>query len=111
MPLLDSLESRAMMLFNELDSLPIRQRIEAINRIRLCLHEHSPFAAEPVDCVQWVPGERIEANDYNPNSVAPPEMIAVFPFKPFIDFLPIRFVPPVQAADRTCPTAEKPPST
>ena len=74
MPLLDTLESRARTLFSELDSLPIRQRIEAINRIRLCLHEHSPFAAEPVDCVQWIPGDLIEANDYNPNSVAPPEM-------------------------------------
>jgi len=24
--------------------------------------------------VQWIPGDLIEANDYNPNSVAPPEM-------------------------------------
>jgi len=28
----------------------------------------------PVSCVQWVPAEKIKANDYNPNSVAPPEM-------------------------------------
>jgi hypothetical protein len=35
---------------------------------------HSPFADEPVDCVQWVRGEQVEANDYNPNSVATPEM-------------------------------------
>jgi hypothetical protein len=27
-----------------------------------------------VDCVLWVHTENIEANDYNPNSVAPPEM-------------------------------------
>lgn len=29
---------------------------------------------EPVDCVLWVKNEGVEANDYNPNSVAPPEM-------------------------------------
>jgi len=28
----------------------------------------------PVSRVQWVPAEQVEANDYNPNSVAPPEM-------------------------------------
>lgn len=28
----------------------------------------------PVSNVQWVPVECIEANDYNPNKVAPPEM-------------------------------------
>lgn len=35
----------------------------------------SPFKNEPVDCVQWVPSEQVIANDYNPNSVAPPEML------------------------------------
>jgi ParB-like chromosome segregation protein Spo0J len=28
----------------------------------------------PVSAVQWVPAEQVQANDYNPNSVAPPEM-------------------------------------
>lgn len=28
----------------------------------------------PVGCVQWVPHEEVQANDYNPNSVAPHEM-------------------------------------
>lgn len=28
----------------------------------------------PVSFVQWVPSEQVYANDYNPNSVAPPEM-------------------------------------
>lgn len=28
----------------------------------------------PVSDVQWVPAEKVQANDYNPNSVAPPEM-------------------------------------
>lgn len=30
--------------------------------------------AHPVSRVQWVPAELVSANDYNPNSVAPPEM-------------------------------------
>lgn len=28
----------------------------------------------PVSSVKWVPAEQVTANDYNPNSVAPPEM-------------------------------------
>lgn len=57
-----------------LDDLPIAERIDALNRIKLLIHEHSPFKAEPVDCVLWVPADDVTANDYNPNSVAPPEM-------------------------------------
>lgn len=55
-------------------SLPEPERIDAINRAKTALHEISPFVSEPVDCVIWVPAEQVEANDYNPNSVAPPEM-------------------------------------
>ncbi|WP_426736689.1 IbrB-like domain-containing protein [Pseudomonas aeruginosa] len=69
-----TLTERAEALFGELHGLPLAERIEAINRIRRLLHAHSPFAEEPVDCVQWVPAERVAGNDYNPNTVAPPEM-------------------------------------
>lgn len=55
-------------------SMPEAEMIGAINRAKTRLHEISPFASEPVDCVIWVPAEQVEANDYNPNSVAPPEM-------------------------------------
>jgi ParB-like chromosome segregation protein Spo0J len=48
--------------------------IEEINKIKILLHENSPFKNEPVDCVLWVKNESVSANDYNPNSVAPPEM-------------------------------------
>jgi ParB-like chromosome segregation protein Spo0J len=34
----------------------------------------SPFNSEPVDFVRWVRNDTVHANDYNPNSVAPPEM-------------------------------------
>lgn len=50
------------------------EKIEEINKIKIALHEISPFKNEPVDCVIWVPGDQVVANDYNPNSVAPPEM-------------------------------------
>jgi len=45
-----------------------------LNEARTLLHEISPFKQEPVDCVLWVKNESVVANDYNPNTVAPPEM-------------------------------------
>jgi ParB-like chromosome segregation protein Spo0J len=57
-----------------LAAMPADERIAALNAIRLALHAVSPFAAEPVDCVLWVLADGVTANDYNPNTVAPPEM-------------------------------------
>lgn len=57
-----------------LDELHGDELIEAINEIRECIHEKSPFNTEPVDFVKWVKSPYVQANDYNPNSVAPPEM-------------------------------------
>lgn len=57
-----------------IQKLPEQQQIYAINAVKLKLHEISPFVNEPVDCVIWVPAEQVQANDYNPNKVAPPEM-------------------------------------
>lgn len=48
--------------------------IDAINDIREEIHKHSPMSREPVDFVKWVRAENLHANDYNPNSVATPEM-------------------------------------
>ncbi len=61
-------------LFLQLDKMPIKERVEALNAIRLELAKHSPFKTEPVDCVQWIPNTEVQSNDYNPNTVAPPEM-------------------------------------
>src|SRR4051812_44617012 len=61
-------------LITELKSMPVDDRVEALNKIKIALHEVSPFKHEPVDCVLWVSANEINANDYNPNSVAPPEM-------------------------------------
>jgi ParB-like chromosome segregation protein Spo0J len=58
----------------EIKGLSEEDKIEALNDIKLKLHSISPFLNEPVDCVLWVKSEKIIANDYNPNKVAPPEM-------------------------------------
>lgn len=70
----DSLMDRFIDLCAELVKVEEEDRIKIINAIRLELHEASPFKDEPVDCVLWVPADTVQANDYNPNSVAPPEM-------------------------------------
>lgn len=63
-----------MVLFSRIESMALEQKVEVINRLRVELHRLSPFASEPVDLVQWVRNEEVISNDYNPNSVAPPEM-------------------------------------
>ena len=57
-----------------MDKLPVEDRVEIINEIKLRLKGYSPFSSEPVDCVIWVKADQVVANSYNPNSVAPPEM-------------------------------------
>ncbi len=54
--------------------LNLAGQVDMINELRGVLSEFSPFREEPVDLVEWVPAEQIHANDYNPNTVAPPEM-------------------------------------
>jgi ParB-like chromosome segregation protein Spo0J len=61
-------------LINEISILDLDAKVKAINEIKIALHEISPFNTEPVDCVLWVKNDSVHANDYNPNSVAPPEM-------------------------------------
>jgi ParB-like chromosome segregation protein Spo0J len=56
----------------EPDSLD--DRVERLNEVREAISKLSPFSDEPVDLVRWVPSDAVHANDYNPNSVAPPEM-------------------------------------
>jgi ParB-like chromosome segregation protein Spo0J len=61
-------------IIEEISILSLEDKIEAINEVKKELHEISPFKSEPVDCVLWVKNDMVYANDYNPNSVAPPEM-------------------------------------
>lgn len=52
----------------------LEEKVHLINEIRGAIHALSPFKNEPVDFVKWVKNEKVVANDYNPNKVAPPEM-------------------------------------
>ena len=69
-----TMKNKILQLIPNYDNLSIDEQIDAINEIKIALHEISPMKNEPVDCVIWVKNETVRANDYNPNSVAPPEM-------------------------------------
>lgn len=69
-----TVETLSRLLADTIAELPMPERVDAINEARRALHAVSPFAAEPVDLVLWMPVASVRANDYNPNSVAPPEM-------------------------------------
>lgn len=70
----DAVENICRLARIELEGLSLADKVDALNRIRETLHELSPFKSEPVDFVRWVENTAVHANDYNPNSVAPPEM-------------------------------------
>lgn len=61
-------------LIAEIDGMELDDKVKTINEIKTKLKSVSPFTYEPVDCVQWVKEDLVVANDYNPNTVAPPEM-------------------------------------
>ena len=69
-----SIETLTDELLKELESLEMADKIEKINSIAEKIKAISPFKNEPVECVKWVEADKVIANDYNPNSVAPPEM-------------------------------------
>ena len=70
----DALLAMADQIVWHITDMPLDQRVECLNAVREKLHKASPFKSEPVDFVRWVPNQTVTANDYNPNSVAPPEM-------------------------------------
>ena len=57
----------------KLREMDIDKKVDALNQIRDAIKEVSPFN-EPVDIIKWVKSEKVVANVYNPNVVAPPEM-------------------------------------
>lgn len=68
------LEVNLFNLIKELNTLELNEKVHWLNIIRTEIHNNSPFKNEPVDLVLWVNNTSVQANDYNPNSVAPPEM-------------------------------------
>lgn len=61
-------------IIEEIDKLELDEKIKTLNNIKDELKKISPFKENPVDDVKWVKCEEVFANDYNPNTVAPPEM-------------------------------------
>lgn len=57
-----------------LSGLTGAELVDAINGLREVIHGYSPFKSEPTDFVRWVSGDQVYSNEWNPNSVAPPEM-------------------------------------
>ncbi len=51
----------------------IDEKVKMLNLIRTNIADISPFE-EPVDCVRWIPMDKVKANEYNPNRVASTEM-------------------------------------
>ena len=72
--LIEQIADSARDLARQIAALPLEQQVQALNAARAELHAASPFHAEPVDCVLWLPSEDVQGNDYNPNRIAPPEM-------------------------------------
>lgn len=71
---LDALVDKLTKGLGAISELALKDQVEVLNAVRQRLHEIGPFKSEPVDLVRWVPCEAVQANDYNPNAVAPPEM-------------------------------------
>lgn len=69
-----SITSTVEMIHKALGDLDQDEAVDAINVLREAIAEHSPFKSEPVDFVRWIKNDKVRANDYNPNVVAPPEM-------------------------------------
>ena len=61
-------------ILEKINAMELEDKVNALNELKGGLKKISPFENEPVDCVQWVKEELVIANDYNPNTVAPPEM-------------------------------------
>lgn len=65
---------RIKILLGDINKLNTEDKVSIINDLRFEIHKHSPFANEPIDYVKWVKVTDVKANNYNPNTVAPPEM-------------------------------------
>ena len=68
------MENEVKNIIKKINELELDEKVKMLNYIRGELKKISPFNDEPVDCVRWVKSDEVVANDYNPNTVAPPEM-------------------------------------
>lgn len=68
---IEELEEELLSIIGKLD---LDEKVQELNKLKQRMLEVSPFSEEPVDCVIWVKAEDVQANEYNPNIVASPEM-------------------------------------
>lgn len=68
-----TIETIISVLKEYLAKLNDEQKIEALDKIKISLHQISPFKNEPTDCVLWIKQQQVIANDYNPNVMSPTE--------------------------------------
>ena len=58
-----------------IETFDIERRGQEVMAIREYItSELSPYKSQPIDLVKWVPIDKVQPNDYNPNSVAKIEM-------------------------------------
>lgn len=55
------------------DDVGLARQVEKANALSRQAYEMLPWS-DPVGCVQWISSDQVQANDYNPNSVASHEM-------------------------------------
>lgn len=71
----NDIETLCKLLCDAIDRIPTPAgKLSALNQVRKRLHAISPMKHHPIDLVLWVGAESVDANDYNPNVVARPEM-------------------------------------
>lgn len=70
----DGILREAQAIADRIRAMSLGEQVATLNAVRAILHDASPFRDEPVDLVLWLPTDRVVANRYNPNAVAPPEM-------------------------------------
>lgn len=63
---------------NRLQQLNNQEKIDFLEDLKEYLHKQSPLDSQPVNYVRWVDIDKVEANDYNPNSVANKEMSLLY---------------------------------
>ena len=51
-----------------------KNKSKFINELREFIHREVSIVSQPIDFVRWVPLDKVQPNDYNPNSVAKVEM-------------------------------------
>ena len=68
-----TIETIISVLKEYLAKLNDEEKIEALNKIKISLHQISPFKNEPTDCVLWIKQQQVIANNYNPNVMSPTE--------------------------------------